>query len=288
MRKNTPSVPEKSDGMTAAGHSATMKILGSCPPRLARAPAFTLIELLVVIAIIAVLAAMLLPALALAKEKARSISCINNLKQIGTGLIMYSDDNADALIPAEYDVRNGWQYQEGWPTLLFNGKYLPAEKSGTFYKVAGGAMVFRCPSGLPKVYRFGPSSRDDPEGAMAWPYPSEGAGKRFHIDCWYGINGSTGNPQKWPFVRIPTDRAHVTKANKFSKAARFARMPMIFDGFWIHNGKDERVNARHSKNSRSNILFFDNSVKAYDTFRIPSVRDRTATDIQWRFPDETN
>src|SRR6266567_2224116 len=158
---------------------------------------------------------------------------------------------------------------------------LPALKSKTFYTVAEGAMVFRCPSALPKVYKFGPTSRDDPEGAMAWPYPSESTGKRFHIDCWYGINGSTGNPQKWPFVRVPMDRSLSGKSNKFSSAARFTRMPTVFDGYWIHNGKDERINARHSKGTRSNLLFFDNSAKAYDTFRIPSVRDKEARDIQW-------
>src|SRR6266571_1955249 len=249
------------------------------------APAFTLVELLVVIAIISILAAMLLPALALAKEKARSISCINNLRQIGAGLVMYSDDSNDSLVPAEYDVRNGAPYQEGWPTLLFNGKYLPAQKSKTFYTVAEGAMVFRCPSALPKVYKFGPTSRDDPEGAMAWPYPSESTSKRFHIDCWYGLNGSTGNPQKWPFVRLPMDRNGGSKNNKLSAAARYPRMPAVFDGFWIHNGKDERINARHSKNTRSNVLFFDNSAAAFDTFRIPTVHSsKVLNGIQWRFP----
>ncbi len=245
--------------------------------------AFTLVELLVVMAIIAILAAMLLPALAMAKEKARSIFCLNNLRQIGIAMTIYSDDHNDFLVPAEYNANTGAKYHEGWPTILYNHQYLPAEKSADYNTVSSGKSVFRCPSGNPKVYSFDPLSRDDPEGAKAWAYVSESTGKKFYIHCWYGINGSTGNPQKWPFTRIPMDVTGETVGNKLSLAAQVPRMPVVFDGIWIHNGKDERINARHAKNTRSNLLFFDGSAATFDTFRLPSVRATNATEIRWRF-----
>jgi len=112
-----------------------------------RRKAFTLIELLVVIAIIAILAAILFPVFAQARESARMTSCLSNMKQIGLGLMMYSQDYDEAYP----NIYQGWgpvsgAYQEGW---MWKNAIFPYTKN---------KGILKCPSN--------PLSDPDSKGTM--------------------------------------------------------------------------------------------------------------------------
>jgi prepilin-type N-terminal cleavage/methylation domain-containing protein len=149
---------------------------------------FTLIELLVVIAIIAILAAMLFPVFAHAREKARQTSCISNLKQMGTAMLMYAEDS-DGLFPPAVARPSRSQknyYEMSWMAVL--EPYIKSR--GVYICPSSGfrSLDYQSNNDLIRNYGYAPTNRAAGyEAARALTGP-------FGDAYWEGIGGFYGIP----------------------------------------------------------------------------------------------
>jgi prepilin-type N-terminal cleavage/methylation domain-containing protein/prepilin-type processing-associated H-X9-DG protein len=243
---------------------------------------FTLIELLVVIAIIAILAAILFPVFAQAREKARQITCASNLKQIGLGILQYEQDFDEEYPMLDYNDGSGnevrW-YQSVSPYVK-NGQTFSWD---SYYNGSGG--IWTCPD-LPvnQPANYGANWELFLDGApyAATGYPTPGV-KISTVDSPSMIvmvsekglaKGNTSWLQFQPWEGMWTNGGG-TAANNYSyqphldivapndtdeTGAQDASGNAGFDAAW--NGPEMMPRYRHSGNTQSNFLFCDGHVKS--------------------------
>lgn len=248
--------------------------------------AFTLVELLVVIGIIALLIAILLPALNRARQQARTAACLSNLRQIGQAAHLYASANQNFTVPGYADYSGVTSNNipldgENYATTLVNTQCLSAPSlAGTSEMPSPQSSVFYCPEGLTdKVATFlssgttppYPSSRRDGLAQAPWRVQSRGSG--IIIDTWYGINavrdGYKSHPM--PCRRLPDDANRTDYTlTRLSQIKRSAETVFLFDGTFLNLFWDaDRLSARHGGYRQTNLLFFDGHAVTVPTDSLP-------------------
>ena len=241
----------------------------SSPKRNGLSRAFTLIELLVVIAIIAILAGLLLPALARAKQKASQTQCLNNQRQLALGFVMYADENADVM-PSDASRGAGW-HQEDW--IYWDGIHqVSLSQVARTVRTGATTNLFRCPMDRDNTGRAAQGSTYYYSYSVNGQNSLEVNGTEVQGGMASSWNGSTGSgwlPFKLSAVRNAALKIMLaeepTKTTPDEMPPGWNGGNVIVDGRWEPGtsiGGGDTVTMRHSK--KSNAGFADGHSEKID------------------------